>query len=334
MAASASARRPLPAIPPRLAGWAVALVPVLLLILLLAVFAVVDPRIAAPLNLRNILLQAVPIALLALSAHVVLLTAGIDLSAGYAVGLCGVVTAGHLSGGGGLAAAGLLGLGAVLAVGLGNGFLVGVTRLPPFIATLGMMTIVQGLTLLAAPQGMVLVEHGFLEALGQGSVLGVPVPLLVVAAVAAGLWFLMRRTTFGIRTYAYGSDEHASTLAGVRRAPQLLGVYAVAAVLVFLTTVMVIAQVPLVQPNLGGITLLLDAIAAAVIGGTSIFGGRGTVGGVLVGAVIIALLTNALQVFGVDPSAIDLFKGLIIITALVVDVAMRRLHRRVTEAPG
>ncbi|TDC44403.1 ABC transporter permease [Actinomadura sp. KC345] len=334
MAASASARRPLPAIPPRLAGWAVALVPVLLLVLLLAVFAVVDPRIAAPLNLRNILLQAVPIALLALSAHVVLLTAGIDLSAGYAVGLCGVVMAGHLSGGGGLVLAGLLGLGAVLAVGLANGFLVGVTRLPPFIATLGMMTVVQGLTLLAAPQGMVLVEHGFLEALGQGAVLGVPVPLLVVAAVAAGLWFLMRRTRFGVRTYAYGSDEHASTLAGVRRAPQLLGVYAVAALLVFLTTVMVVAQVPLVQPNLGGITLLLDAIAAAVIGGTSIFGGRGTVGGVLVGAVIIALLTNALQVFGVDPSAIDLFKGLIIIAALVVDVAMRRLHRRVTEAPG
>ena len=334
MAASAPARRALPAIPPRLAGWVVALVPVLLLILLLAVFAVVDPRIAAPLNLRNILLQAVPIALLALSAHVVLLTAGIDLSAGYAVGLSGVVIAGHLSGGGGLVAAGLLGLGAVLAVGLANGFLVGVTRLPPFIATLGMMTVVQGLTLLAAPQGMVLVENGFLEVLGQGSVLGVPVPLLVVAAVSAGLWFLMRRTRFGVRTYAYGSDEHASTLAGVRRAPQLLGVYAVAAVLVFLTTVMVIAQVPLVQPNLGGITLLLDAIAAAVIGGTSIFGGRGTVGGVLVGAVIIALLTNALQVFGVDPSAIDLFKGLIIVAALVVDVAMRQLHRRVTEAPG
>lgn len=321
-------------LPPQLAGPAVALVPVVLLVLLLLAFTLADPRIAAPVNLRNILLQAVPVALLALSAHVVLVSAGIDLSAGYAVGLAGVVMAGHLEGGGGLPAAAALGLAAVLAVGLTNGVLVGVTRLPPFIATLGTMTVVQGLTLLAAPQGMVLVENGFLAFLGQGTVLGIPVPLLVVAVVSVALWFLMRRTRFGIRTYAYGSDEQSSMLAGVRRARQMLGVYGVASVLVFLTTIMVIAQVPLVQPNLGGISLLLDAIAAAVIGGTSIFGGRGTVGGVLVGAVIIALLTNALQVLGVDPSSIDLFKGVIIVAALLVDVAMRRLHARATGVAG
>jgi ribose transport system permease protein len=331
MTALAPSRRP-PS--PRVAATAVALVPVVLLVLLLLAFAIADPRIAAPVNLRNILLQAVPVALLALSAHVVLLSAGIDLSAGYAVGLSGVVVAGHLDGGGGLPAAALLGLGAVLAVGLTNGVLVGVTRLPPFIATLGTMTVVQGLTLLAAPQGMVLVQNGVLAFLGQGSVLGFPVPLLVVAVVSAALWFLMRRTRFGVRTYAYGSDEQSSLLAGVRRAPQVVGVYGVAAVLVFLTTVMVVAQVPLVQPSLGGITLLLDAIAAAVIGGTSIFGGRGTVGGVLVGAAIIALLTNALQVLGVDPSAIELLKGVIIVAALVMDVAVRRVHRRATGIAG
>lgn len=316
------------AMSPRVARVVVAFAPVALLLLLLVVFAVMDPRIAAPVNLRNILLQTVPVALLALSAHVVLLSAGIDLSAGYAVGFSGVVMATHLHGGGGLLASALLGLGAVLAVGLANGALVGFTRLPPFIATLGTMTIVQGLTLFAAPEGLVVVRSGVLTALGQGAVLGVPVPILVVAVVAAALWFLMRRTRFGVRTYAYGSDEQASVLAGVKRARQMLGVYLVAAVLVFLTTIMVVAQVPLVQPNLGGISLLLDAVAAAVIGGTSIFGGRGTVGGVLVGALIIGLLTNALQVLGVDPSAIDLFKGLIIVGALVIDAGMRALHRR------
>lgn len=329
MAVSASIRTP---VAPRLAASAVALAPVVLLVLLLIVFAIIDPRIAAPLNLRNIALQAVPIALLALSAHVVLITAGIDLSVGYAVGLTGMVVAGYLHGGGGLFVAFLLGLGIAMAVGLINGALIGVMRLPPFIATLGMMTVVQGLTLLAAPDGMVLVENGFLAALGQGSVLGIPTPILIVALVSVALWFVMRRTRFGIRSYAYGSDEAASILAGVRRAPQMLAVYGLAGVLVFLTTVMVIAQVPLVQPNLGGITLLLDAIAAAVIGGTSIFGGRGTVIGVLIGAMIIALLTNALQVLGVDPSAIDLFKGLIIIAALIVDVGMRWLHRRAIRA--
>ncbi|WP_329239770.1 ABC transporter permease [Actinoallomurus sp. NBC_01490] len=313
---------------PRAARGLVAFMPLALLLLLLVVFAVIDPRIAAPVNLRNILLQSAPVALLALSAHVVLLSAGIDLSAGYAVGLSGVVMATRMHAGGDLATSALLGLGAVLAVGAMNGALVGWTRLPPFIATLGTMTIVQGLTLFAAPEGLVVVNSGVLAAIGQGAVLGVPAPILVVAVVSAALWFLMRRTRFGVRTYAYGSDEQASILAGVRRGPQMLGVYLLAAVLVFLTTVMVVAQVPLVQPNLGGISLLLDAVAAAVVGGTSIFGGRGTVGGVLVGALIIGLLTNALQVLGVDPSAIDLFKGVIILGALVIDAGMRALHRR------
>ena len=141
----------------------------------------------------------------------------------------------------------------------------------------------------------------------------------------------MWRTRFGVRTYAYGSDEQSSLLAGVRRPPPMVGVYGLAAVLVFLTTVMVGAQVLLGESNLGETTLLLDAIAAAVIGGTNIFGGRGTVGGVLIGAAIIALLTNALQVLGVDPSAIEMFKGLII-TGLVVN--MRRLHELSTGTAG
>lgn len=319
------------ALSPRAARLLLVLAPVVLLLVLVIAFAIVDPRIASPLNLRNVMLQAAPTALLALGAYVVLVSAGIDLSAGFAVGLSGVVMATQLQAGAGLAQAALFGLLAVVAVGVGNGLLVGVAGLPPFIATLGTMTIVQGLTLFAAPDGMVVVDEAALAALGQGSVLGVPAPLLAVAVVAVALWFLMRRTRFGLRTYAYGSDEQASLLSGVRRGRQMLFVYVTASVLVFLATVMVVAQVPLVQPNLGGITLLLDAIAAAVIGGTSIFGGRGTVGGVLVGALIISLVTNGLQVLGVDPSAIDLFKGLIIVAALVFDAGMRVLHRRATR---
>lgn len=319
-----------PRLSPRTARLLLALAPVVLLAVLLIAFALVDARIAAPVNLRNVMLQAAPIALLALGAHVVLVSAGIDLSAGYAVGLSGVVLAGQLDGGAGLGRAAFLGLLAVLAVGAVNGALVGFTRLPPFIATLGTMTIVQGLTLFAAPAGLVLVDDPVLAFIGQGALLGVPMPLITVTLVGAGLWLLMRRTRFGLRTYAYGSDPAASLLAGVRRGRQLFGVYVVASVLVFLAMIMVVGQVPLVQPNLGGITLLLDAIAAAVIGGTSIFGGRGTVGGVIVGALVIALVTNGLQVLGVDPSAIDLFKGLIIVAALVLDAGMRVLHRRTT----
>lgn len=310
----------------------IALVPVVLLLVLLAVFALVDARIASPVNLRNIVVQTVPVALLALSAYVVLVSSGIDLSAGYAVGLSGVVMAGLLSGGAGLVAALLGGLLAAVAVGLVNGVLIGAAGLPPFVATLGTMTIVQGLTMFAAPQGLVVVDDPVLAWIGQARIAGLPVSVLSVLLVSAALWFLMRRTRFGLRTYAYGSDADASRLTGVRTGTQLPAVYLLSGVLVFVTALLLVAQVPLVQPNMGGIPLLLDAIAAAVLGGTSIFGGRGSVGGVLVGALIISLLTNALQILGVDPSAIDLFKGLIIVAALVLDVGLRAVHARALKA--
>lgn len=305
-----------------------AFAPVVLLVILLVIFTVADPRIASPTNLRNVALQATPVALLALAAYVVLVSGGIDLSAGFAVGLCGVVIAGQLAQGAGLPVALGFGLLAAGAVGLLNGVLIGVTRLPPFVATLGTMTIAQGLTMFASVQGLIIVNNAGLLWLGQGSVLGIPVPIVLVAGVSAVLWFLMRHTRFGLRTYAHGSDAEKSVLAGVRPMSQLLFVYLTAGFLVWVTAVLLVGQVALVQPNLGGIELLLDAIAAAVLGGTSIYGGRGSVGGVLVGALVISLLTNALQVFGVDASSIQLFKGLIILVALVADTGMRVLYNR------
>src|SRR5690606_16887019 len=201
---TASAPRVTPALSPRTARLLLTLAPVALLLVLLLAFALVDPRIASPINLRNVMLQAVPTALLALSAHVVLVSAGIDLSAGFAVGLTGVVMAAQLQAGAGLGQAVAFGLLAVVAVGVVNGGLVGNAVLPPFIATLVTMTIVQGRALFAAPEGLVVVDEPVLTALGQGSVLGVPTPLIVVAVVAVALWLLMRRTRFGMRTYAYG----------------------------------------------------------------------------------------------------------------------------------
>ncbi|HEY9346627.1 MAG TPA: hypothetical protein VIQ53_15020, partial [Inquilinus sp.] len=127
------------------------------------------------------------------------------------------------------------------------------------------------------------------------------------------------------------SDPAAAQLAGVPLPRQQLLTYVVAAIFTFLTGVLMISRVPVVTPNLGGTPLLLDAIAAAVLGGTSIFGGRGTVLGVVIGAVIVSLLTNALRVFGVDPSSIDLFKGAIIVLALIADAGIRMLRLRLDE---
>jgi ribose transport system permease protein len=153
---------------------------------------------------------------------------------------------------------------------------------------------------------------------------------MLVAAASVGVvaWAIMRGTRFGLRTYAIGSDVEASKLSGVSFQRQQVLIYVVSSLMVMLTAVAIVSRTPVVSPNVGGTSLLLDAIAAAVIGGTSIFGGRGTVAGVLVGAVIIALITNALRVFGVDPSSIDLLKGTIIVLALLADTGIRAVRTR------
>jgi ribose/xylose/arabinose/galactoside ABC-type transport system permease subunit len=155
----------------------------------------------------------------------------------------------------------------------------------------------------------------------------------VTAIIAGAAAFLMRRTRFGLHTFALGSDVVGAELAGVPIRRQLIIVYVTSSVFAFFTAVLMVSRVPVVTPNIGGTGLLLDAIAAAVIGGTSVSGGRGTVIGVLLGALIVSLLTNALRIFGTDPSSIDLFKGLMIMIALIGDrvfsiIAVRRANRR------
>ena len=143
---------------------------------------------------------------------------------------------------------------------------------------------------------------------------------------------LLRMTRFGVRTYALGSGgSEVARLSGVPVARHLVLVYVVAGLLTTVTAVLVAGRTGIVAPNIGGVSLLLDAIAAAVLGGTSIFGGRGTVWGTLVGAVIIALITNALRVSGADASSIDLWRGGIIGLALVIDAGLQLLRRRLED---
>lgn len=313
---------------PRLLDFA----PLLLLAALVVVLGLIDSRVVELDNLRNVAVQATPIALIALGAFVVLLSGGIDLSAGYAVGLCSVMMAQRLANGDSLISALAVGLGVALAVGVVNGLLVGYAKLPPFVATLATMVMVQGLTLKVATSGVLIAANPTLHHLGVDDVGPIPLSVIVTALIGAVMWGIMRGTRFGVRTYAIGSDAEASRLSGVGWGRQQLLIYVAGAVLVLLCAVLIVSRTPVVTPNVGGTSLLLDGIAAAVIGGTSIFGGRGTVAGVLVGALIISLVTNALRVFGVDPSSIDLYKGTIIVLALVADAGIRFARSRLTRS--
>jgi ribose transport system permease protein len=306
--------------------------PLVLLLIILAVVAVVEPRVVHLSNLKEVVIQASPIAILALGAMVVLLTGGIDLSAGFGVAMVAVAMVGSMGIDGNLTHGLLVALCFGLALGLVNGLLVGVLRIPAFIATLATFTAVQGVTLTRAKSGTLIVSDPTLLRIGTGSVAGIPFPIVIAAGVALIMLILLRMTRFGVRTYALGSgNSDAARLSGVPVARHLVLVYVVAGLLTTVTAVLLAGRTGVVAPNIGGVSLLLDAIAATVLGGTSIFGGRGTVWGTLIGAVIIALITNALRVSGADASSLDLWRGGIIGLALVVDAGLQLLRSRLED---
>ncbi len=313
-----------PAGPP-LTRWIVDLAPSIVLVALTLGFAAVDPRIVSAAGIANIVAQATPTAVLGLGAFLALLTAGIDLSAGVGVALSGILIARGIDEGHGTALALLSGLGAGLGLGLVNGLVISILRIPPFVTTLASMVAAQGATLAFARKGVVIIRDPWLRAVGIDRTLGVANSIWVTALIAALTAAAMRWTRFGLRARAIGSDLAAAELAGVPIRSQTLLVYVACGLFTALAAMMTVSRVPVVTPNLGGTSLLLDAIAAAVIGGTSIFGGRGTVWGVLAGAVTVSLLTNALRVLGADPSRIDLFKGGIIMLALAADAGLTRV---------
>jgi ribose transport system permease protein len=306
--------------------------PLALLLIILAVVAIVEPRVVHLSNLKEVVIQASPIAILALGAMVVLLTGGIDLSAGFGVAMVAVAMVGSMGLDGGLVQGLVVALCFGLGLGLVNGLLVGVVRIPAFIATLATFTAVQGVTLLKAKTGTLIVTDPTLLRIGTGSVAGIAFPIVIAAGVALVMAVLLRMTRFGLRTYALGSGEpDAARLSGVPVARHLVMVYVLAGLLTAITGVLIAGRSGVVAPNIGGVSLLLDAIAATVLGGTSIYGGRGTVWGTLVGAVIIALITNALRSSGVDASSLDLWRGGIIGLALVVDAGIQLVRRRLED---
>ncbi|MBD8554410.1 ABC transporter permease [Rhizobium sp. CFBP 8762] len=305
--------------------------PLLLLIALMIVFAVVDPRVVSSQSLINIVAQATPIAVLALGALIVLLTGGIDLAAGVGVAFCAVLIASLVDAGFGLPASLAIGLAVMVFVGFINGVVIALLKIPPFVTTLAAMVVLQGTTLAVASKGVLMLKDPVLRFVGIERTFGMPHVVFATLMIILGAGVLMRMTRFGLRTYALGSDASAAELAGIPVTRHTIMIYAVSGLFVFLTAVVMISRVPVVTPNIGGTTLLLDAIAATVLGGTSIFGGRGTVWGTVTGALIVSLLTTALRIFGTDPSSLELYKGAIIMAALLADTGMTLAKARLME---
>jgi inositol transport system permease protein len=269
-------------------------------------------------NLTNVARQVSINGILAVGVTFVLLTAGVDLSLGSVVALSGVACATFAHPGDHSViipiAVGLL-TGA--ACGLVNGVLVTRGGVAPFIVTLGMMTIARGLALIVSGGRPVANMSNELTALA-GDFLGIPIPVLFFAGVALAAWFFLRHFRLGRHVYAVGGNEHAARAAGVPVERVKLFAYGLCGLLTGLAGVVLAARITTGQPNAGQ-AYELDAIAAVVIGGTSLAGGIGTITGTLLGVLLIGVINNGLDLLGVSSYYQAVIKGVIIVGAVWLD---------------
>jgi ribose transport system permease protein len=305
----------------------------LILIALVIGFSVLQPNFATRFNILNVLVSASLFVIMAVGQTYIIITAGIDLSVGSVLVLSSVVAVlvmramGGIDGGWIAAIAGIVvGIGAGLAVGLVNGLLIAKTRIPALIVTLGTLGIALGTAqLLSKGVDIAAVPAVYSKQIGFGSVLGVPVLVLVAFAVIIIFYVVLSQTRFGRHTYAIGSNAEAARRAGIRVDRHLVKIYALQGALSGLAGVLSLARFS--TTTLGGHNAdNLTVISAVVLGGTSLFGGYGSVLGTSIAVLIPVVLTNGLIIIGVQPFWQTILIGSILIIAVFID-QQRRLAR-------
>ncbi len=291
---------------------------VLVLLIFVAVLILTTSDFLTLTNLDNLVRQVTVFAILSVGELFVILTGGIDLSVGSVLGLSGGVTALMLAGGVSIPLAILVGLLIGLLVGLINGLLVSRLKLPPFIATLGMLGIARGVVLLLTGAKTIAPLPDAFNAIANGFFLGLPSLfwiLIIVTIIAA---FVLGRTIFGRYVYAVGSNAESSRLSGVPVNFVLIGVYCISGLLAGFAGVLTASRLGAGIPT-AGTGYELQAIAGAVIGGASLSGAKGRAIGAVLGAVIMALLANGGNLLGIDPFYLQIAIGLLIIMAVYFD---------------
>ena len=294
------------------------------LIVLIIAASFISPFFLKPANLLNVLRQVAMYGILGIGMTFVILTKGIDLSVGSTVALTGVIGAILLERGVPIPLVILACLAIGVAVGAVNGFGVSYWRIPAFIMTLGTMVMVRGFALMFADGGTVnpgkLGENFFF--LGGGYLLGIPTPIYIFALVCIISAVVLGLTPFGRAIYAVGSNEEAARLSGINVPRVIFGVYAICGLLAALSGLIFLSRLSVGDPN-SGLGLELEAITIAVIGGTSLFGGEGTVLGTIGGAMVLAIIANVLNLAGVSPFSQQVVKGAIIILAVLLEAGRK-----------
>jgi len=310
-------------------------IPFIVLIIGILIFSIAaGGKFFAPFNLSLVLQQVTIIGVLGIAQTLVVLTAGIDLSVG-AIMILSSIVMGRLAVVVGVPVpiAFLAGLATGTVCGLINGLLVALVRLPPFIVTLGTWSIFGALVIYVSRSETIRSQDiaataPFLQMLGTtiklggGAVITYGAVLMIVLAIL--VWYMLSRTAFGRHIYAVGDDPEAARLAGINTRGTLIGVYTLAGLICAIAGWVTIGRIGAVSP-LAGQNANLDAITAVVIGGTSLFGGRGSIVGTLVGALIVGVFRNGLALAGVDVLWQEFTVGILIILAVTVDQWIRRV---------
>ncbi|MQA84796.1 MAG: ABC transporter permease [Streptosporangiales bacterium] len=294
------------------------------LIVIFVVLSLASPAFLTADNLFNIGVQTAVTAIIAIGMTMVIITGGIDLSVGSVAALAGVFGALLMS---------RLGFDPVLAIvggtavgalaGLVNGLLVTWAHMAPFIATLGMMSVARGVVYIATGAVAVFGLPNSFRLLGQGQIGVFPIPILALAAIAVAVHIVLTRTRLGRYSYAIGSNPEAAVLSGIRVRTALTSTYMISGALAGFGGMMAASRVNSGQPNFG-IGLELDVIAAAVIGGASLFGGQGTVFGTLIGAFMMALIRNGSVLLNINTFYQSVIIGVVIWIAVYWDQFRRR----------
>lgn len=291
------------------------------LIGLMMVITFINPNFLTANNLLNLLLQVTANGFIAFGMTFVILTGGIDLSVGSILALSSALTAGLIAAGIPVPFAILLAVCMGGIFGMLNGLLVAYGKLAPFIVTLASMTIFRGATLVFTngnPLTQGLSDSFLFQFLGQGYVVGIPFPVILMFLVFIILYVVLHKTAFGKSVYALGGNEKAAYISGVKLNKVKIIIYTISGIMASISGLIITSRLSSAQPT-AGTSYEMDAIAAVVLGGTSLSGGKGRILGTLIGALIIGVLNNGLNIIGVSAFWQQVVKGVVILIAVLLN---------------
>ncbi|NWO21030.1 ribose ABC transporter permease [Oribacterium sp. oral taxon 102] len=300
---------------------------VLILLFICIVATILSENFLSVSNLFNVIRQVAVGGLVACGMTFVILTGGIDLSVGSIVGLTGALSAGVLRTTENMLLAILVAVTVGILCGMVNGFFVAYCGIPAFIATLGMMTLLRGCVLVYTQGSPIAIKNAAYKFIGKGSLLGIPLPIVFVILFFLLGHYVLTQTPFGRAVYALGGSREAARLAGIRTKATEWAVYTINGFMCSVAGIVLTSRLASAQST-GGEGIEMDAIAAVILGGTSLSGGSGFILPTVVGAIIMGIIDNLLTLMKIDPHATNIVKGAVILLAVLVDKKVNELSAR------